>query len=215
MKKVTTVVLAALLAVGISALAFMANMGDKAFATVEYTVGDVDIQPVSSGPYNSELVPGAEAKVTYSIKNIKENDAWVWLTYTVPAALYGDTDAMIVSASFAPDSGWYSKEPAIKKGEDDVLYKEYTFMYNNSLGVNQETPKITLSASVAQSIDRDENGNWISVVNGEVTKFDWNCDSVQVLVSVYGALKTNEVDTVEKAYAAVESLNNTAENTQE
>lgn len=215
MKKVTTVVLAALLAVGISALAFMANMGDKAFATGTVTDGEAVISLISVPAGSAELLPGAQAEKSFKIKN-EGAESFVWLTYAVPNGLDGANGALTISASF-DDTKWEKKaEPSIEtiKGKQ---YTVYTLLYKDALGQNNETSKVELTAVMAANIDIDENGNWIRVVNGEVTDLKWNSEAAApaVYVTAWAGIKASTVDSVEAAYTVAENLNNTAENTQE
>lgn len=199
MKKVTTVVLAALLAVGISALAFMANMGDKAFATGEYTDGNVDIQLVPSGEGGSTLIPGAKAQKTFKIENEGNNAAaWVWFSYAVPKAL--ENGALKVKVNYNTQE-WTPVDGVPRAGEHNNEYTEYTLLYNAPFNEqNASTSEITLTVSMASDIDIDENGNWIRVNNGVVENLDWNSnDAITVDVAAF-AVQTDGSDDVSEAY---------------
>lgn len=218
MKKVTTVVLAALLAVGISALAFMANMGDKAFALETHTVGtNVEIMLNASDNSSSELLPGVSVnkKVSISLES-GSKPAWVWLTYTVPAVL--DMDS-VLAVSAQVGEGWTIYNDSIGTvTEEGVTYNVHTLLYSSPLNdADAPTSEISLGVTMNSSIDINEDGNWVSVVNGEEYPIQWNSDSmpsVKIKIDAY-AIQTDGFQTVDAAYSAYNSGNSSTENTAE
>lgn len=198
MRKVTTVVLALMLTAGISILALMANMGDKAFATGVYTDGHVDISLVTNPDGSAELIPGAGAEKTFKIKNEGNNAAWVWFSYAVPKAL--DNSALSVTVNY--DNAWTSMMPPdTQTDEEGKEYTVYTLLYNNALNDdNESTSEIKLAVTMASDIDIDENGNWIRVNSGNVTPLNWNSnEAITVDVAVF-AVQTSGSEDVSAAY---------------
>jgi predicted ribosomally synthesized peptide with SipW-like signal peptide len=80
---VTVYVLVAALAVG-GTLAYLTDRDSQANV---FTVGDVTIDLIDAFEQGAELMPGKMIAEKPVIKNIGKNDAWVWLTFSVPSAL--------------------------------------------------------------------------------------------------------------------------------
>ena len=82
----TALMMAAALVVG-GTLAYFTDTDD---ATNTFTVGNVDIELIEKfDPDNALLIPGKANAINkdVSIKNVGTNDAYVWYTYKIPAAL--------------------------------------------------------------------------------------------------------------------------------
>lgn len=85
-----SIVLAAALSIG----GTLAYMTDRESAVNVFTVGNVDIQLNEDfEKEEANLVPGADINKDVTIENIGDNDAWVWYTYSIPAAMDRPTDA--------------------------------------------------------------------------------------------------------------------------
>lgn len=71
----------------------LAYLTDTDAKTNTFTVGNVQIEIEENFTQDSKLLPGIDVTKEVKIKNIGTEDAYVWYTYAIPAALNHDTDA--------------------------------------------------------------------------------------------------------------------------
>ena len=87
MKKVIAIVLLVALVSAISIGATLAYLTDRDSEVNVFTIGDVTIDLKEEFEQNSTLIPGVKIEKKPTITNTGKNDAWVWLTFAIPAAL--------------------------------------------------------------------------------------------------------------------------------
>lgn len=87
MKKIIAIVLLVVLVAAISIGATLAYLTDRDSEVNTFTIGDVSIDLEEEFEQDSTLIPGVEIEKKPTITNTGKNDAWVWLTFAVPAAL--------------------------------------------------------------------------------------------------------------------------------
>jgi len=78
-----SVLLIAALAVGMT----VAYLTDRESITNVFTLGDVSIELTEDFEQGVTLTPGVNIKKIPTITNVGKNDAWVWLTFSIPANL--------------------------------------------------------------------------------------------------------------------------------
>jgi len=87
MKKIllisASVLLIAALAVGMT----IAYLTDRESITNVFTLGDVTIDLTEDFEQGATLTPGVNITKIPTITNVGKNDAWVWLTFSIPTAL--------------------------------------------------------------------------------------------------------------------------------
>jgi predicted ribosomally synthesized peptide with SipW-like signal peptide len=91
MKKVIAIVLLVALVSAISIGATLAYLTDRDSEVNVFTIGDVTIDLKEEFEQNSTLIPGVKIEKKPTITNTGKNDAWVWLTFAIPAALDTNT----------------------------------------------------------------------------------------------------------------------------
>jgi predicted ribosomally synthesized peptide with SipW-like signal peptide len=139
MKKIIAIVLAALLIAGISIGATLAYLTDRDSEVNTFTIGDVTIDLDEEFKQGATLIPGVNIEKKPTITNTGKNDAWVWLTFAIPAALDVNTPGSDVGSAnnvihwnfkAATTEGYITEErvqKAIAEGflADDTLTAEY------------------------------------------------------------------------------------------
>ncbi len=93
MKKIISLLLVIALTAALSIAGTLAYLTDKDSEVNVFTVGEVDIEVQEQFAQNSVLTPGVDVNKDVQIKNIGENEAWVWYTYAIPTALDTPEDA--------------------------------------------------------------------------------------------------------------------------
>ena len=154
MKKIIAIVLAALLIAGISIGATLAYLTDRDSEVNTFTIGDVSIDLTEDFEQGATLIPGVNIEKKPVITNTGKNDAWVWLTFAIPAALDTNTPGSIDGAienvihwnfKAATTEGYVTEarvEKAIAEGfltddtltADKILADNMTWDIMNSLG---------------------------------------------------------------------------------
>ena len=71
----------------------LAYLTDTDSETNTFTVGNVQIDLVENFTQKSKLLPGIDVTKEVKITNVGTEDAYVWYTYAIPAALNNDNDA--------------------------------------------------------------------------------------------------------------------------
>lgn len=88
MKKSTLMLcICLLLSVALGVGSTLAYLTDRDAETNVFTIGSVDIELEEDFEQGSTLIPGVEIEKKPVITNTGDNDAWVWLTFSVPSAL--------------------------------------------------------------------------------------------------------------------------------
>jgi len=193
----------------------VAYLTDRDSVANVFTVGDVKIELSEEFEQGALLVPGMNIEKAPIITNTGSNDAWVWATIAIPAALDNDDASKnVIHFNFTKegvaegqwlwtnDAGeWMVETMTI----DGVEYKVYTALYQTVLKNGEATahPVIT-KVYMDPHIDIDPEGNWHHVEGGVVTDLDWNSQengNPVIYVSAY-AIQAEGFATVQEGYAA-------------
>ena len=86
-KKIVALLLVVAMTASIAVAGTLAYLTDRDSKTNVFTVGNVSIELEEEFEQGSELVPGVDVKKEAKITNTGANDAYVWMTLAVPAAL--------------------------------------------------------------------------------------------------------------------------------
>lgn len=227
-KKIIALCLSAIIVVTAIAGASLAYLTDRDSAENVFTFGNVEIE-LNETFEDNELIPGKKLVKEATITNTGKNDAWVWVTVAIPAALdnadasknvlhmnipgrYWD-DYRENSAYWADDQTeavaleetWNVDAYVTKNVEiDGVLYNVYTHLYNGALAPEATTNTCLTGVYLDAHVDIDPDGNLFLVENGTATAIDWNLaedGNPSVYVSAY-AIQKEGFESVEAAYAA-------------
>lgn len=153
MKKVIAIVLLVALVSAISIGATLAYLTDRDSEVNVFTIGDVTIDLKEEFEQNSTLIPGVKIEKKPTITNTGKNDAWVWLTFAIPAALDKNTPGSVAGSNdnvihwnfkAATTEGYVTEEKvqkAIAEGfltdptltADEILAKNMTWDVMNSI----------------------------------------------------------------------------------
>jgi len=87
LKKILTTVLSLVLVVALTVAGTLAYLTDRDGKANVFTVGDVEITLEEDFEQGAQLVPGVNIEKMPKITNTGTNDAWVWMTFAIPAAL--------------------------------------------------------------------------------------------------------------------------------
>lgn len=87
MKKIIPIILIFILIVSISVGATFAYLTDRDSEVNTFTMGNVDIELKEDFQQGAQLKPDLDINKDVQIQNTGNNDAWVWYTYAIPAAL--------------------------------------------------------------------------------------------------------------------------------
>lgn len=209
-KKIVTVLLVVALTISISIGGTLAYLTDRDSKTNVFTTGDVTIDLEESFDQGAELVPGVEVDKDVKITNTGKNDAYVWYTYAVPAAL---KDYLTLSFNEETDKWVKAEWEGTYTDENNVAYVVYAYQWNEVLAVDAATDVGLTAVTLSSTIDIDPDGNWNSVANrGTVTDLGWsNADGNPVIyVSAY-AVQSEGFENVDEAFAAYNTQWTTAE----
>ncbi len=196
MKKFLALLLVMVMCVGAGIGGTLAYLTDRDSEVNVFTVGNVDIELTENFSQGAELLPGVEIDKDVKIKNVGDNDAWVFYTYAVPANLAGAINVELDA------NGFDKKENITEKNVPDG-YTTVAYLYKEVLKAGEEIagPKsVTLSAKV----DIDPDGNWNLVENGNATALNWNTETdgaPKMYVAAYAIQAEDFVD-VKAAYNA-------------
>ena len=86
-KKIVALLLVVAMTASIAVAGTLAYLTDRDSKTNVFTVGNVSVELEEEFEQGSELVPGVDVKKEAKITNTGANDAYVWMTLAVPAAL--------------------------------------------------------------------------------------------------------------------------------
>lgn len=208
-------VLSLVLSLALATGSTLAYLTDRDSDVNVFTVGDVSIDLTETFDQGSTLLPGVDIEKKPIITNTGRNDAWVWATIAIPAALDTPADASqnIIHFNYTKASveaglwnwsdangNWMIDEVQI----EGVAYNLYTVLYETALKPGESTtePVIT-KVYLDPHVDVAPDGQMYWVEKGETTKLDWNVKEIgpAMYVSAY-AIQTAGFDSVQAAYAA-------------
>lgn len=86
-KRFLLTVLSLVLVAAISIAGTFAYLTDRDSKANVFTLGDVRIELHENFQQGAKLIPGVDIEKTPTITNKGDNDAWVWLTFSIPSAL--------------------------------------------------------------------------------------------------------------------------------
>lgn len=122
--KIKNIILTALslaLVAAVSIGGTLAYLTDRDSKVNTFTVGDVKVGLTENFKADAELLPGAKIEKEAFITNTGENDAWVWMTMAIPAALddndlttVGENNYLHWNVPGAVWNGYHSKSNATK-----------------------------------------------------------------------------------------------------
>lgn len=226
MKKTVLLALSFVLVAVISIAGTIAYMTDRDNATNVFTVGNVEIELNEKFEQGAQLMPGEKIEKEATITNTGDNDAWVWMTVAVPAALdeytgAGEGGATNILHWNIPGEYWYGSTPwqngtagdaawdvnpasipAVKQTIEGEVYNVYTLLYKKAIKPG-ETTNIGLSrVYLDTSVDYNKNdGKFYQVEDGVATEIPYDIANTKVYVNAY-AMQTEGIASVEEAYAA-------------
>ena len=146
MKKVIAIVLLVALVSAISIGATLAYLTDRDSEVNVFTIGDVTIDLKEEFEQNSTLIPGVKIEKKPTITNTGKNDAWVWLTFAIPAALddishpgtaIGSSDNVIHWNFRAATTEGYVTEDKVQKAIADGFLTDTSLTADKILAENK------------------------------------------------------------------------------
>ncbi len=207
-KKLTAVALIvcmlAIMLVGAS-LAYFTDTDD---ATNEFTIGKIDITLNEDFVQGSKLQPGKKINkdVTITLEEGSE-DAYVWYTYAIPAALDNDDASLNILHTNHAGQNWddyftegntngyegtattinetwdvdYKVEKNGYTDEDGVVYNVYSVLYHGKLSAGDTT---TLGLTQAYlDVNVDYNGTAYTYKGEVIENFP---EEIKIIVNAYG-----------------------------
>ncbi|MBQ7836703.1 MAG: hypothetical protein IJ389_05560 [Clostridia bacterium] len=213
MKKILLTTLSLVLVAALAIGGTLAYLTDRDAKTNVFTIGNVDIRLNEDFAHGSELIPGVDITKKPTITNTGKNDAWVWATIAIPAALDSDDASKnVVHFNYNADSVAEGKWNWMKDGEwnidtvtiDGVKYNLYIVCYDTVLTPGVTTEDVIYKVYMDDHIDIDPEGNLAHVENGEVTPLEWNINedgNPIIFVNAYAC----QVDSFATALEAVEA----------
>ena len=145
MKKVIAIVLLVALVSAISIGATLAYLTDRDSEVNVFTIGDVTIDLKEEfDEENAVLIPGVKIEKKPTITNTGKNDAWVWLTFAIPAALdvntpgsdVGSIDNVIHWNFKAATTEGYVTEDKVQKAIEEGFLTDPTLTADKILSEN-------------------------------------------------------------------------------
>lgn len=208
-------VLALVMSMAMATTGTLAYLTDRDSEANVFTMGNVEIDLNEEfDPEDAELIPGVNIEKKPTITNTGKNDAWVWATIAIPAALDNDDASKnVVHFNYSPESvaaglwnwksdgNWMIAEETI----DGVKYNVYTVLYETALKPGETTKEpVMTKVYMDPHVDIDPNGDLYHVENGVADKLDWNINTNGnpiIYVSAY-AIQTEGFDTALDGYKA-------------
>lgn len=192
----------------------LAYLTDRDSEANVFVMGNVQIDLNEAFDQGAVIAPGVDVEKKPTITNTGKNDAWVWATIAIPAALDDAENASdnVLHFNYSKDAvgeglwtwqdsnGWMVS----KADYEGVEYNVYAVLYQTSLEPGQTTPAVMTKVYMDPHIDVDPDGNLYHVEAGVVTKKDWNLEedgNPIMYVSAY-AMQTEGFNSVFDAYAA-------------
>ena len=198
-KKVWLAAISAVLVLALAVTGTIAYLTDRDSKVNVFTIGNVDIALEESFDDGAVLTPGVNIEKKPVIKNVGKNDAWVWLTFSIPSALDNyvqgteqGSDANIIhwNPLGATAEGYVNDTRvanAIAAGHlddtltaDEILANNMTWNIFNSLGQGQN--------AYTETIDGVEYNTYVLLYNKAIAK-----DEV-TLTSIYNVFMDARVD---------------------
>ena len=230
-KKILAICLVAIMAITAIAGASLAYLTDRESAENVFTMGDVKIK-LNETFEDNELIPGKKLEKEATVTNTGKNDAWVWVTVAIPAALDNEDASLNVLHMNIPGRYWddycedekfwaedqteavelektwnvdaYVTEDPVEI--DGVKYNVYTHLYNGKLAAGETTNTCLTGVYLDPHVDIDPDGNLYWVEKGVVTPIAWNInEDKNGAPSVYVsayAIQAEGFEKVEDAYKA-------------
>ena len=170
-----------------------------------FTMGDVKIEVEETfgkdTDFEEDIRPGAEVNKDAWIHNTGVNDAYVWMTVSVPSELDD-----VITLNWTDDAKWPKGEidsvAKNVKGENDKLYTVYTVLVDKVLAAGDKTPILLDSVTMASNVDYDVDEKKYYLINGGVsTAINYDLHKFDVIVKGY-AIQAEGFETVEEAYAS-------------
>ncbi|MBE6974053.1 MAG: hypothetical protein E7436_00960 [Ruminococcaceae bacterium] len=215
LKQIIAVVLVLTLVAAASIGITVAYLTDRDSKANVFTVGDVSIKLHENFADGATLIPGVDIAKEPYIENTGKNDAWVWATVAIPAALdNADAAHNIVHFNFDKNvvndaewtwtdenGNWLVEENVDIKG---IEYNVYTVLHQTALKNGETTSAVITNVYLDTHIDIDPDGNMCWIENGVASDPVWNVNENAypvMYVSAYGIQKETFA-TVQEAYAA-------------
>lgn len=154
MKKFATMAICFVLIACMVAGGSLAYLTDRDSEANVFTVGDVRIDLTEDFKDGSKLVPGAKIEKAATIKNIGDNDAYVWMTIAVPAALdtVGNASANVIHWN-VPGAFW-ERYHGEQKYIDSAIKNGY--LPEGSAGVDvTKTWNVDDKVGVAENVEHE------------------------------------------------------------
>lgn len=183
-------VIAVVLSLAMVTTGTLAYLTDSDTKVNTFTVGNVDIEVEEEFEQDSPLNPGVEVEKQAGITNTHDsNDAWVWMTVSVPEEL----DAHL-------ELGW-SDEADYTKLDTPVHdgYVSYLVLHPEKLQPGETTPMYLEDVMLAANVDY-QNGEYVAVVDGQPVSIG-QLSEVDIIVDGF-AIQPDGFDNVQDAYDA-------------
>ena len=213
MKKALLTGLSIALVAVVAVFGTLAYYTDRGAAANVFTWGDVDIELNEDFTQGAQLIPGVDIEKEVTITNTGKNDAWVWTTIAIPAALDSDDASKnVLHFNYSKESlkdwtwtdadgKWMIKTETI----DNIQYNVYTVLYKSTLAAGATTATSAMTKVYLDThVDIDPNGDLYKVVDGTPTKIDWNVNdngNPIMYVSAY-AIQDEKFDSIADAWEA-------------
>lgn len=171
----------------------LAYLTDRDSEINVFTMGDVRIDLTEEFDQGVQLVPGLNVEKTPVITNIGTVDAYVWMTFSVPASF--DTDGIEWQFDNLGEE-WIAHKEVVEE-INGVQYVTRTFLYKDALAPNAVTATGLYEVGLDQWLDIDPNGNVHHVQEGNVTDLGWNMNDdgyPVVYVAAYAVQKEGMAD---------------------
>jgi len=201
-KKSLLLMLSLVLALTIGLGSTLAYLTDTDGEVNTFTIGDVDIELDEEYEQDQPINPGVEVDKVVKIKNVSENEAWVWYTVAIPVAGEGDDAEEVIIPTYNEDPNWtaYGDPQALEiEGE---LYNVYTYLWNKKLAGGAETAEGLQKIQMHPSIDYDPVSDTYKFIEKgeEIGSIDYDLTAGKVYVNAY-AIQTEGFTSAEAAYA--------------
>lgn len=211
-------VIALVMSLTVATASTLAYLTDRDTEVNTFTMGNVDIELKEDFEQDSELLPGINIEKEPTITNIGKNDAWVWATIAIPAALDSDDASENVlhfnmSKESVADGKWTWWAEGSNKSEwlkeydveyEGVKYNVFTVLYQTALKKGETTEPVIYKVYMDVNVDIKPDGQLYHVEKGVAKELDWNINTdgnPKMYVSAY-AMQTDEFDNVYDAYDA-------------
>ncbi len=205
MKKKLIIALSVVMAVSLAVGTTLAYLTDKVTEANVFTIGNVNID--FEEPYfpkeGASAVPGVAVEKYGIITNVGSEDAYVWATVAVPAAIYNYVDVQLGAT-------WKTWQPLGQDREVEINGDKYisiALLCEDVLPANDEegegfdfTPLD--SVTVDPRVDfNNEDGKYYIVEAGQATEIPFDLSNFAVYCSAY-AIQAKGFNDVYEAYDA-------------